>query len=783
MSADSIPMPILDAAFTYRAAGLSVIATRTDKTPVMAWKQYQDAPATDEQLGVMFFDTDIARSLGVVCGAVSGGLECIDFDSAGAAFKPWRELVAADDPALLDVIAMARTPSGGLHIIYRCPEAVIPGSHKLAMRSAPTAELPGAQNVLIETRGEGGYFCAAPSPGYEFIQRSLTCIPSVSVQQREIMLRSARFLNEVEQPSEMPILAKPALPTADNHYRPGDDYNQKCDRVRLGELLARHGWRFWRENGSNLAWTRPGKNKGISATLRNIGGVEVFYVFTSSSSFSPMRGYSPFQVYAILEHGGDHAAAAAELNRQGYGGTPQDGFDVGAFVQASIVADEEEDEEPDARIADPGPFPEYLLRVPGFIGEFSAFINRKAVKPQPVLSLAAAITALGILAGRKVEGMSGLRTNVYVLGVAESGTGKDKPREMLRQLLFRTGNDNLYASDRLKSDAGIRAALKANPCALFLLDEIGEMLETIKNARQSPWLRGITTELLMLYSSAQSPSVKMSGMADDSRAVTVDCPHVCLFGTSVPRSVFNAMTMNSVTGGLLGRLLIFESSSGNPMKQMPSDEDFPQSVLDAAIFWRDFLPNGNLTGNTAGSTSAPFRVCESSTATVIFDECEKSARKDLDKISSDWSGPYNRVEENARKLAVIHACSENPHSPYIGAASAKWGSDLALYLTRRLLYLADINIADNETHSKRNRVRNIIIDAGEKGISKRDLVRKTQFLEARELGGIIDALVMSEYIVVEEIKTKTKPKVIFFEKSQISQRKIKNTTLIQSNTA
>jgi hypothetical protein len=180
MSLDSIPMPILDAAFTYRAAGLSIIATRADKTLVMAWKQYQDALATDEQLGAMFFDVDVARSLGVVCGAVSGGLECIDFDSAGEAFEPWWELVAADIPGLLDAVVMARTPSGGLHVVYRCPEVTIPGSHKLAMRPASAPDQPSGQSVLIETRGEGGYFCAAPSPGYEFIQKSLTSVPVVS---------------------------------------------------------------------------------------------------------------------------------------------------------------------------------------------------------------------------------------------------------------------------------------------------------------------------------------------------------------------------------------------------------------------------------------------------------------------------------------------------------------------------------------------------------------------------------------------------------------------------
>lgn len=762
MTVDSIPVPILDYALKYRASSLSIIATRSDKTPVMSWRQYQDAIASEEQLGYMFMNYSLAKGLGVVCGAVSGNLECIDFDSAGEAFEPWRELVAAEDPGIFHSLVIAKSPSGGRHIIYRCPEVTIPGNQKLAMRPAPTEQQPNAQTVLIETRGEGGYFCAYPSPGYEFLQRSLADIPEITQNQRDILLRSARFLNEVVHPAEMPIRTKPALASTENHYRPGDDFNMKCDRMQMAELLTRHGWRFWRENGPNTAWTRPGKEKGISATVRTIDGVEVLYVFTSSSVFTPMRGYSPFQVYTALEHDGDHGRAAAELSRKGYGSEPDDGFDTAAFI-ANSHAIVEWNETEDHKIADPGPFPEHLLRVPGFIGEFSEFINRKAVKPQPVLSLAASIATMGILTGRKVEGLTGLRTNVYVLGVAESGTGKDKPREMIRQLLLKTGNDNLYASDRLKSDAGIRSALEANPCSLFLLDEIGELLETIKHAKNSPWLRNIVTELLMLYSAAQAPGVKMGGLADIKRAIVVDHPHVCLFGTSVPRSVFNSMTMNSVTGGLLGRLLIFESSAGNPMKQIPSSEDFPFSVVRDAEYWRNFLPNGNLTGNHAGSISAPFRVNESSEATAIFDDCEKKARNDLEKISFDWSGPYNRTEENARKLALIHACSENSVSPFIGVASAKWGSELALYLTRRLVFLADMNVADNETHERRNRAYNLIVQAGEKGISQTALARKLRGLKPREIGEIIDALVMAEDVIAVKIKTKTKPRVVFWE--------------------
>jgi hypothetical protein len=69
--------------------------------------------------------------------------------------------------------------------------------------------------------------------------------------------------------------------------------------------------------GDNEHWRRPGKDSGWSATYNG----QVFYCFTSSAPpFDLNRGYSKFQVYALLEHDGDYSAAAAALRAQGYGG-------------------------------------------------------------------------------------------------------------------------------------------------------------------------------------------------------------------------------------------------------------------------------------------------------------------------------------------------------------------------------------------------------------------------------------------------------------------------------
>ena len=113
-----------------------------------------------------------------------------------------------------------------------------------------------------------------------------------------------------------PQHAPPAPPVATGD-RPGDDYNQ---RGELGALLAAHGWQPVGTAGENQLWRRPGKATGNhSATFDG----HTFYVFSSNATpFAANTGYTPFAVYALLNHGGDFAAASAALATQGYGGPP-----------------------------------------------------------------------------------------------------------------------------------------------------------------------------------------------------------------------------------------------------------------------------------------------------------------------------------------------------------------------------------------------------------------------------------------------------------------------------
>ena len=316
----------------YQAAGLCVLPARfPEKRPsIGAWKDYQARLPTEAEISAWFANPHAACCL--ICGAVSGNLELIDFDCAGEAFAAWSGLVNAEAPGLLDRLAVETSPSGGWHVVYRCAEAVS-GNLKLAQRREdldgpaevvrfgksykPRKDRDGRWHIVlttIETRGEGGLFLCAPSAGYQLMQGDFTTLPVLTLGEREIVLRCAWALNTV-----LPEAVDPQPAGGDN--RPGDDFNRRGD---LPALLQHHGWSLVRD-GANQHWCRPGKTGSTSATLKD----GALYVFSSNAHpFDSNRAYSPFAAYALLEHNGDFQAAATTLRSSGYGAPPAPTGDV-----------------------------------------------------------------------------------------------------------------------------------------------------------------------------------------------------------------------------------------------------------------------------------------------------------------------------------------------------------------------------------------------------------------------------------------------------------------------
>jgi replicative DNA helicase len=311
---------IKEAARQYLEAGLSVIplADLKEKTPaVPSWKQYREGVMTPEEIE-QFFTTRTA-GLAIVCGKVSGALEVIDVDSkydlTGTLWNDFSRLIEDNLPDVYSRLVTALTQNKGYHIYYRSEE--IDGNQKLAQRPATEEEQSKKKErfkVLIETRGEGGYIVAAPTPGYTILQGSLSDIPTITPQERRVLLAIAASFNEVEKPT-VTIPTERKETSYSGGLSPLDEYNERGEVL---PLLQARGWTIEYTSGERIFLKRPG-----DSTAKHSGnyhtGLRTLYVFSSSTEFEPEKGYSPSAVYTLLEHSGDYKAAARALLAQGYG--------------------------------------------------------------------------------------------------------------------------------------------------------------------------------------------------------------------------------------------------------------------------------------------------------------------------------------------------------------------------------------------------------------------------------------------------------------------------------
>jgi putative DNA primase/helicase len=99
---------------------------------------------------------------------------------------------------------------------------------------------------------------------------------------------------------------------------PGDDFEARTD---WEDILGPHGWQVESTHGPVRHWTRPGKStrEGASATTGRDPTRDRLYVFSTSTVFESERSYTKFGAFALLNFGGDHATAARELARLGFG--------------------------------------------------------------------------------------------------------------------------------------------------------------------------------------------------------------------------------------------------------------------------------------------------------------------------------------------------------------------------------------------------------------------------------------------------------------------------------
>lgn len=487
---------------------------------------------------------------------------------------------------------------------------------------------------------------------------------------------------------------RPAVP-AGVALKPGEDYDARGD---FFGLLKSHGWKPLQ---GGKYWTRPGKNAGISASWGHYPGM--FWVFTSSTELEQGRSYTPWQVYAVLEHGGDFKAAARQLSAEGYGEKrekqtlAQDEDESGVLGTQAVLEEE---------LPDRAPFPAELFApaARAMIDEIERIHGVDADIPAAcILSAVSAVLGRGL----QVE-CRGRRTmaNVFTIIGAKSGIGKSVTSQPIFEPLALIDNEQTEECNRMATmrEARKRAAeamIKALERPVkdegpsdrqhrenLIRDEL-EAKKTLEDAMIPPRIlaENVTTEKLahmlwknreqicvfsadcgdvvanllgryaegtedesLLLKAFSGDPIRVDRMGRESIALTGPCLAMCLIGT---QPVMRKLWANDQfrTGGLLPRLLPVFSES------QPVEDDGSTRAIDpqARGDWEQLIRELH----AAYHESEEIRLIE---ATPEAGEVFRNARNEFVRLCRTGGMPdlfasfqAREAEQAIRIAAILHA--------------------------------------------------------------------------------------------------------------------------------
>jgi hypothetical protein len=582
----------------------------------------------------------------------------------------------------------------------------------------------------LDVRGDGGYIVAAPSVHASGAQY--------------------RFADAAAPIAEAPawlagLVAKKATPPTapvERYVEPEHDLSQDQVEHMLGYLHPDCDYQTWLEVGMAL---HAGAYPVATWDQWSAGGQK----YRAGECHRKWRGF---------RHGGAITMGTLWHHAMQAGWRPEPSRPVllaGPHPAAAFLDKLRRRVNPPTRrlrgAAAPGRLPFNPLELPGPIGETVRWIVGSAIRPQPELALANVFAALGAVFGRRYASEWDTRTNLYVVGIAGTGSGKDHSRKAVKKLLAAAGQHHLLAGDSIVSGAGLLRGLHGQPCQVLHLDEFGMLLRAITQEDGPAHLRSIAKALLELFSSSGSIFHGGHYASGDVEPIVIDHPHLCIYATTALETYREGLTRSAISSGELNRFLVIPAVDDLPRASRSISDVQPPERLVAqwAAFGATIAPGqGNLVG-VGGKASAPPSPILVRWAGVLdrihdigdrADDVVRAAQK------TGTGGIWTRYREQVLKLAMIQAIARNPAVPIMEDADLDLAEAIVRASCEYVAHLAADHLADNRHERTVNQVLDILRAAGD-WVTKSQLSRQLRGLSGRDRAQILDDLVNVQEVV------------------------------------
>lgn len=370
-------------------------------------------------------------------------------------------------------------------------------------------------------------------------------------------------------------------------------------------------------------------------------------------------------------------------------------------------------------------FPTHLLDAPGLVGMISRYIDSTARYPLPDLALAASIAFCGAVYGQKIRSETDARTNMYVVGMAPSGSGKDHARQVIHKILAACDWGGLLIGNTASGSGLLKGMEDGKGVGLGLWDEFGHILKAMTDERSSPHMKETAVILTELFSSASSHYLGKQYANRDAKNPRIDLNQPCfsLYGTTVAERFYEAINSGSVMDGTIPRMLIIESQYYQIDPLPRSMVDVPEDIVKEVTRIKNLetMPQNKLTFEVK---PVVISFADDGSYDLWCDFNRKCRQKVASGEHSRYAAIYNRAAEHAMKLALIAHEGDT-----ISLRVMQWGIEMATHCCSQLIGAIHNRMSDNAAEADVNKLFSVFTTNACKWLPKTEIIKKAQWLQ------------------------------------------------------
>lgn len=387
------------------------------------------------------------------------------------------------------------------------------------------------------------------------------------------------------------------------------------------------------------------------------------------------------------------------------------------------------------------------------ISETVAWINSHAMLVQPELAMLNVLAFAGAVVGRRWETpLQRGRSNIYLVGIADTGEGKDHSRKMIKFLAEQAGLSTFIGSDNIRSGTGLVMDLQKKTSQLKMIDEFGLFMQAVSDVKgQQPYKREASDLLMKLYSDSSSTYNHGIVASDEEKfeGIKLIEPNLCIYGTTTLVEFIPAVRTNTIQNGKLNRFIVMPPTGQPHLSDHHQTLTLPAPLKHAwqklAISDRDGIGTGNscktghLTRTVAWGPNS-----ETEIHTLLLNQITRTRNSQNGALWVRW-------RENALKIALILAVTRCPDCPVITTHDIEFGRNLVETSISYILQIADEHMSENQYESDKLKILRAI-KAEQHGMQPRELSRIFRSIRVRERDELVRDLITSGLIVVETVQ-------------------------------